>query len=408
MPVLQEVLDSMIRSAIICSDQDLGARLAQLLPEIGGIGLVRALDTYPSAADVNRFVRAHAPQVVFLGVQSPDQAAAIAKALEASAPGIQIVAVHSSCDPQLLLELMRAGIREFLTFPFDRILVRECLGRVKENLDRKPVSVDSTDLVFSFLPSKPGVGTSTLAVNTAISLSRSSATKALLTDFDLNSGMIRFMLKLENGHSLVDAAEHAAEMDENLWSQLVTPVGSLDVLHAGKLNPSFRIEAQQVRGLMAFTRRNYKVICADLSGALELYSTEVMQESKRIFLVCTPEIPSLHLAREKYEYLRSMDLGERVSVLLNRHHKRSLLSPEQVEELVGLPVHMAFPNDYQSVHKALTAGKQVDASTELGRKCKALAESMLAKKPSATVEAKRRFVEYFSISPARYSLGGRN
>ncbi len=51
-----------------------------------------------------------------------------------------------------------------------------------------------------------------------------------------------------------------------------------------------------------------------MSGNLERYSLEIMHESKRIFLVCTPEIPSLHLAREKYLYLKQLDLGDRVGV----------------------------------------------------------------------------------------------
>jgi pilus assembly protein CpaE len=194
------------------------------------------------------------------------------------------------------------------------------------------------------------------------------------------------------------------DIDENFWPQLVTGIGSLDVLHAGTLNPNFRMEAAQVRNLLDFARRNYKVICADLSGNLEKYSIELMHESKKIFLVCTPEIPSLHLAREKFHYLRTLDLGDRVSVLLNRCQKRPLISPSQVEELLGLPVHMTFSNDYQGVNKAMSEGKPVDSGSELGRQCAALAGSMLERKVTDGPESKRRFVEYFSLVPTRLTL----
>src|SRR6202022_74103 len=108
------------------------------------------------------------------------------------------------------------------------------------------------------------------------------------------------------------------DMDEALWPQMVTTIDKLDVLHAGKLNPDFRIEATQITHLMNFMRRNYRVLCFDLSGNLEKYSLEIMHESKKIFLVCTPEIPSLHLAREKYLYLKGLGLTERVCTPLNR------------------------------------------------------------------------------------------
>ncbi len=215
-------------------------------------------------------------------------------------------------------------------------------------------------MVYSFLPSKAGVGTSTIALNVAIALSNIPETPVILSDFDLNSGMMRFMLKLDNGYCVADAAEHSIEMDEALWPQLVTSIGSMDVLHAGKLNPGFRIEATQIRHLIDFMRRNYRALCFDLSGNLEKYSLEIMHESKRIFLVCTPEIPSLHLAREKYSFLKSLDLEDRVSVLVNRVSNRPVITPEQIEQILGLPVMMTFPNDYNGVHRALTAGRAIE------------------------------------------------
>ena len=187
-----------------------------------------------------------------------------------------------------------------------------------------------------------------------------------------------------------------------MWPQLVTRVGKMDVLHSGRLNPDFRIESSQVRHLLEFARRHYRAICVDLSGNLERYSIEIMQEAKRIFLVVTPEIPSLHLAREKLNFLAHLDLGDRVSVLLNRSHKRSVVSPAQIENLLGAPVMMNFANDYQGVHKALQAGKGVESNTELGRQFTALANSILARK-QPDLDSKKRFVEYFSILPGRYS-----
>jgi len=298
--------------------------------------------------------------------------------------------------------VMRSGVREFISFPFQRQNVYEGLIRIKEVLEKKPVLIASTDLVFTFLPSKPGVGTTTIATNTAVAVSRLPEQRSLLVDCDMNSGMVRFLLQLENNYSLTDAAERATHLDENIWPQLVTTVGHLDVLHSGKLNPGLRMEPSRIQHILEFARRSYKAIFLDLSGNLEKYSLEAMQESKRIFMVVTPEVPSLHLAREKIGYLRSIDLADRVAILLNRCQKRSIVSPAQVEELLGQPVVMTFANDYQGVHKAMTAGKPVDANSDLGRQFTQLAQFMLEKKPAH--EQKKRLMEYFSILPSPVSL----
>ncbi len=304
----------------------------------------------------------------------------------------------------LLIEVMRSGIREFQALPFHRQNMLDALLRVREILEKKPPAIDSTDLVFSFLPAKAGVGATTIALNSAAAIARVPDTSVLIADLDLSSGMLRFMLKLDNPYSLADAAERAATMDENMWPQLVTSVGAMDVLHAGKLNPEFRIEGPQIRYLLDFARRQYRAICVDLSGNMEKFSLEIMHESKWIFLVCTPEIPSLHLAREKLSFLRNLDMGDRVSLLINRWHKRSVISPAQIEELLRIPVQMTFPNDYQGVHKALTAGKIVEPTSELGKQYTRLANTMIDRKSNTAGEHRKRFLEYFSLLPSRYSL----
>ena len=394
----------MLRGIVISPDQELSDQLEDLLTEVGHIGLVRKIEKYPAGIELTRFLRAHAPQVVFLSIENLAKAIDTVAGIEATVPGLQIVAISRNCDPQTLLELMRIGVREFMSMPFSRQDLYETLGRINENLEKRPVSNFATDLMFSFLPSKAGVGASTIALNASVSASQLPDARTVLVDFDLNSGMQRFMLKLDNEYCITDAAENSFRMDDNLWPQLVTTIGNLDVLHSGKLNPNFRIEASQVRHLIDYMRRMYKVVCVDLSGNMEKYSLEIMQESKRVFLVCTPEITSLHLAREKYNYLKTLDLGERVTVLLNRSQKRAVISSAQIEELLGIPVAMTFPNDYQGVHRALTMGRSVESSSELGKQFSKLAQSMVDRKATAAPEAKRRFVEYFSLLPGRYSL----
>jgi len=391
----------MLRGIIICPDVDLNERLEAILTEIGIVSVTRTLDRYPSGLELLRFLRAHAPQVVFVSTESTVKAMEIARDVEKNTPGVQIVAVSRFVDPQILLEVMRSGIREFASLPFDRQALVDALVRIKDAVQARPPAIEATNQVYSFLPSKAGVGTSTLAMNTAVAMSRVPDSSVLLSDFDLNSGMVRFMLKLESTYCVTDAAEHALEMDESLWPTMVTNINKLDVLHAGKLNPDFRIEPTQIRHLMEFMRRNYSSLCFDMSGNLERYSLEIMHESKRIFLVCTPEIPSLHLAREKYLYLKQLDLGDRVSVLLNRCPKRSLISPQQIEQLLGIPIYMTFPNDYQGVQRAMTAGSWVESSSELGRQLTSLAQCMLEAKVAPAPEPKKRFIEFFSVVPGK-------
>jgi Flp pilus assembly CpaE family ATPase len=94
-----------------------------------------------------------------------------------------------------------------------------------------------------------------------------------------------------------------------------------------------------------------------------------------------------------------------VALLLNRAQKRALVSSADIEKLIGLPVAMEIPNDYRGVHQALQDAKPVDAGSEIGKRFTDLARLILSKTPGAKPAS--RFVEYFSLSPARYSFGGK-
>jgi len=379
----------MLRGIIITPNIELGARLEEVAEYTGAVQIMRSVDRYLDGEELERMMRSQVPEVVFLSVESLALALESVKYIEKTVPGVQVIGIERSASPQVLLDLMRAGIREFLAYPFDPNPFVEMMTRVTEAAAQNPVRAHMADSVFTFLPAKAGCGTSTIALNTALTFAKMKDTKTLLVDLDLNSGLLGFMLKLDTQISVYDAAEHAANLDEHLWPQLITKKGPLDVICSGRLDPRMRIEPQQIRHVLNFARRFYRSICIDLSGNMEKYSIEMMQESKRVFVVCTPEIPSLHLARKKVQLLQNLELGDRVCVLLNRSQKSTLIGAAQIQQLLGVPVFQEFPNDYRGVHQALTTGKEVDPNSELGKQFRKLANTVLDNGDAEAVPEKK-------------------
>ena len=84
------------------------------------VHVTRDLDHYPNSLELLRFLRAHGPHVVFVGVESIAKTFEIVREIERQTPGVQMVAIGRQCDPHVLLDLMRIGIREFASLPFDR------------------------------------------------------------------------------------------------------------------------------------------------------------------------------------------------------------------------------------------------------------------------------------------------
>jgi pilus assembly protein CpaE len=396
----------MLRTVIIGPDARQAQQLEKALGALASeLAVSRVMHSYPDEGELIRTLRTYAPEVIFLSFEKSEIAIKVVERVVQEVEGVQFVAYHQDCDAATLREIMRAGVREVVSEPFELSALVESLRNVKMLVESKPPLYTAKGRIYSFLPAKAGSGATTLALNLAGALSRVANTKVLLSDLDLSSGILRFLLKIRNEHAIMEVLEHMYELDENLWQQLVTTVNKLDVLHSGPLNPNVNVEAANIHDLAQFWLRNYDVVCVDLSGNLERYSLEILRDSQQVFLVCTPEVPSLHLTREKLAFLKGLDLDSRVSIVLNRVSKQSLLTPQQVQDVLGVPVMHNFINDYQAVNTATRAGEFVDPKSKLGLQFSELAGSLL-NRATAEPASKRKFLEFLS-APTQALVGTR-
>src|SRR5262245_14397850 len=113
---------------MICPDPEAAEQLGQTLAGFDkAVELGRVVNEYPATVDLLRILRAHAPDVLFLSFENLALATATVRFLESQSAGVQIIAMNRTCEATHLRESMRAGIREFLTSPFEADVVSEAL-----------------------------------------------------------------------------------------------------------------------------------------------------------------------------------------------------------------------------------------------------------------------------------------
>jgi len=351
---------SPLRVFLICPDLPLREAIKEAFAGLGKeMVLSYSIENYPSGTELARALRTFSPQVVFLSFEKAETAIAVMRFLEVEADGLPVVGLHSVANEVLMRQAMHLGAREFLVPPFSLEEMARTLQAMRALLRRAPLAYAATEHIYSFLPAKPGVGTSTVAMNVSAALAREQEMKVLLSDLDLTCGMIRFLLKLPQDLSIVDALARASEMDVSLWPQLVTHRDGFDILHSGSVNPQAYLDPPQVQGLIDFARGVYNALFFDMSGNMERHSIQVMQESKRVFLVCNPEPGSLFLGKEKVQFLRALGLGDRTSVIVNRANQALAVPVAKVEQFLGVPLAAAFSDDTYEVNRAVGGANSV-------------------------------------------------
>lgn len=388
----------MLRVAMIGNEAELDSQLLPFLREKLGVDSIRRLPGYPDGDKLERFMRASFPRLLFVSMEEPKKAEYIARWLKQFAPGTQVAGVSTVGDAETLRSALRAGMLDCLAVPFDPSQVAEVLRIAEQNLGPAENDFANKGKVISFLPSKPGVGASSIAMNVSLAMSRRLDGRVLLADFDLNLGLQGFLFKMSTVHSATEAGENAFRMDEEIWENLVARRGNLDLLGSGYATPGQRLDQGAAKELLQFWRRNYHTICIDHSGVFERYSIDLLMASDEIVLVSTPEIAPLHLAKARMGLLRDYGLADKVIFVVNRAKPRDAVTKEACEQCVGIPVSLFLPNDYARLEEAQFKGTHVAVDCPLGQGFEDLAGKLVPGLKKVAVDAgKNRLSDVFQL-----------
>lgn len=370
--------DAEITALLIAPNRELAQTLAASMSATRGFQVVADLKNYPPPQTLEMRLRQLKPDIVLLDLSANlDSALALIRFLTALTPPIHVVALDSKSDSNIILQALRAGATEFLAPPFDASTQREALARIlRLCVPEKPAAPDNGH-VITFSSTKPGSGASTLAAQTAFSLQKITGKRILLADFDLTGGTIGFYLKLNHPYSLVDALQHAEQLDDTLWNSLTADHAGLDILPSPAAPFADPVDPNRLRVLMEYARQLYDWIIVDTPTIFSPNSLMAMLEAEKAFLVTTADLPSLHLTRKAVNMVDHMGYPkERLHVIMNRVDKRDGIGKGDMNKLFSVPVFASLPNDYFSLHRVVTLGQPLGPEGELGRAIEAVAQQI--------------------------------
>ena len=389
----------MLRALSVVPDPILAEQLAAQVRDLPDVQLTRVSAAYPSLEALLQAIRVDRPDFLFAFVGDVGQLEELLTALDGLANGTPVIALGSELNADVALRLMHLGVREYLTFPLDSAKFAAAMASIRSHFAKHPTPARS-QAFYSFLPAKPGVGCSTIAVAAASVLANDLGVRTLLIDGDLYSGPIQFLLRLQAAGSLPEAMSHAERLDEDLWRQMISRSDALDVLHAGDHMPPATLSGDGLGTVLNIARALYDVVCVDLPSALDPISLTFLEESRRVFLVTGGDLAEMHFARIRARQLAERGLKDRVSLVLNHtHHAKDLLSNAQIEETVGLPISFTFPNAHRDIQHAVLNGAPVSHEKTISEAVQALTHFMLPN-PSGGPPPHRigpKFLEFFRV-----------
>jgi pilus assembly protein CpaE len=294
-------------------------------------------------------------------------------------------------EPDLLLQAMRAGVKEFFSQPIKKEEVMAGLLKYRERkgvLQQQGTEKKRGKLIY-LIGSKGGVGTTTIAVNLSASLCESNGTSSVaLMDMDLPFGQVPTFLNIESSFNWGEVLKNMPRVDETfLMGVLSKHRSGIYVLPSPTfLDGVFTETPERIEQLLGLMRNMFDFILIDGGERLDPVSLRMLEMSDAILMVTVLNLPSLTNTKKLLWTFQKLGFPSRdnIRIIANRYQKKSSISVKEAEEAVSEKIHWLVANDYHLTMSAIHQGKtisEVASGSEVGKSLRELAGTFLSKDP---------------------------
>lgn len=271
-------------------------------------------------------------------------------------------------EPDFLIRALRAGAREFIPQPVKK---EEVTAAIKKYLEKKqpPDSIDpksdTQGKIIYLMGSKGGVGTTTIAVNLAASLVKSSPKPASVALVDMNFllGDIPIFLNIKQKFSWGEIAQNVSRLDaQYLMSTFSRHVSGIHVLPApiggemGVSTPAF------IEKILSMMKTIFDFIVIDGGQSLDEVSLKILEMTNFLSVIAVLNLPSLTNVKRLLRTFQTLGYprDDQIRIVINRFHKKSLISLRDAEEALNRKIFGLIDNDFPNTMSAINQGKTLE------------------------------------------------
>lgn len=363
-------------------------------------GLVQPIAQWDLMAGEGPTSRAAVPDVVLVEIgRDPKFPLEFAARLNRLNPAACIIACSAYQDPspELLMQAMRSGVREFLPAPIDPMVVREMLERLVKQSGTPHAEIERLLVVAG---AKGGVGTSTVAVNLAVQLARSAGKRVALFDLGRPLGHVALLMDLETRFSFRAAVESLDRLDSHLFTGLLASHRSGVQVLAGASHADEwdQISLASLARVINVAQSSFDFVVADIGSQCTSEWAQVLRLARQIILVTETNVASLWSMERLITLLRSLTIdSSRLGLVINRWHRSDEEALRAFQKRVSLPIFERLPNDYKGVSRAVNMGTELSRGQhdQLVQKFRSMVEQITGV-PRGEAEKPSPFLRLFS------------
>jgi pilus assembly protein CpaE len=350
-------MNSVLRMAIVDPNDASRGVTKNLLLGIDSVWLEAECSRYDFFVDVLTQTQ---PDIALIAIDSdPQRGLALVAQITNEFPTCSPLVVSGSQEGSLILQAMRNGAKEFLSYPLQIDDFVAALDRIRSTGSAGKGGKARTSQVLAITGSGGGVGCTSLAINLACILAQHEQNTVGVIDLDLALGDADVWLDIIPDYTIQDVAENISRLDYSLLKRSLTQHDSGAFLlprpvHLEDHPPITPDEFQRVVSLLKAT---FTHLVIDTSKSYTPLDLSAIQMADMSLMVTQLDLPSLRNVVRLMQFLDERDLGDRIRIVVNRIGlEDSQISLNKALETIGREVFWKIPNDYASMVESRNNG----------------------------------------------------
>ncbi len=277
-----------------------------------------------------------------------------------------VIAVTKSFSADVARRLVQMRVADFLVKPVSPIeLVRAC-ARVAQSGSSSEIKEAQ---IYTFFPSAGGVGVTTLAIQTAMTLLASGPRGSITTclvDLDFQHGACADYLDLEPRLDLSEIEPRPERLDRQLLEVMLSQHSSgLSVIAAPNRPAEMRsFDPNVVTRLLDLVSSYFDYVVIDMPRTWFSWTDNVLIGSNKLFIVSEMTVPGLRHAKQLVGAITErLTDGPHPKVIVNRFEQRFFapgLRRADIQQALGDAFGGTIPNNYRLVREAIDRGVRLD------------------------------------------------